>query len=58
MFLKINNILKYVGAYGNKIIKFNKINFKKRVRDGGKHPLPRSCPRTKNLNFPYTCTRT
>ena len=35
MFLKSNNILKYVGAYGNKILKFNKVNFKKRAGRGG-----------------------
>jgi len=29
MFLKSSNILKYVGAYWNKIIKFDKVTFKK-----------------------------
>jgi len=35
MFLKSNNTLKYVGAYGNKIIKFNKVNLKMWVRGEG-----------------------
>jgi len=40
-------------------LKFNKVNFKKRVRGGGGCragiSIPR--PRTKNSNFPDTCTR-
>jgi len=62
MFLKSNNILEYVGTnYGNKIIKFNKVNFKKRVRGGdGYEPgvsIPGPRPRTKNSHFPHTCTQ-
>jgi len=54
MFLKSDNILKQFGAYGIKIIKFNKVNFKKRVRGGCKHPLSRPRLRIKNPNFPHT----
>jgi len=60
MFLKSNNILKLVYAYENKIIKFNKVNFKKRVQGGGwvrgrykHHPPPYQKPKFFPHPYPH-----